>query len=102
MLQPFKPTVKDVALCNGYLGGSTASYGIGTNLSQRTCDRLRCTARDFCVSQYHDYHWKNRVITSFSELEMQLKKAHSFITLFVFSLFDSGYCYGQVHKYLGH
>ncbi|KAJ7337979.1 hypothetical protein JRQ81_010505 [Phrynocephalus forsythii] len=43
--------------CPVYLGGSTAPYGIGTNLSQRTCDRLRCTACDFRVSQYNDYHW---------------------------------------------
>uniref|UniRef100_A0A673VEX7 Cilia- and flagella-associated protein 418 n=1 Tax=Suricata suricatta TaxID=37032 RepID=A0A673VEX7_SURSU len=40
-----------------YLGGSTASYGIGTNTSQRACDRLRCTACDFRVVSYCDYAW---------------------------------------------
>ncbi|XP_053102617.1 cilia- and flagella-associated protein 418 isoform X3 [Hemicordylus capensis] len=43
--------------CPVYLGGSTAPYGIGTNVSQRTCDRLRCTACDFHVSHFNDYQW---------------------------------------------
>ncbi|XP_060631614.2 cilia- and flagella-associated protein 418 [Anolis sagrei] len=43
--------------CPVYLGGSTAPIGIGTSISQRTCDRLRCTACDFRVSHYDDYQW---------------------------------------------
>ncbi|XP_077207967.1 cilia- and flagella-associated protein 418 [Paroedura picta] len=43
--------------CPVYLGGSTAPYGIGTNISQRTCDRLRCTACDFRVLHSDDYQW---------------------------------------------
>ncbi|XP_030072762.1 cilia- and flagella-associated protein 418 isoform X2 [Microcaecilia unicolor] len=43
--------------CPVYVGGSKAPYGIGTNLSQRTCDHLRCTACDFNVVIYDDYQW---------------------------------------------
>uniref|UniRef100_A0A7M4E2P6 Cilia- and flagella-associated protein 418 n=1 Tax=Crocodylus porosus TaxID=8502 RepID=A0A7M4E2P6_CROPO len=43
--------------CPVYLGGSTALYGIGTNISKRTCDQLRCTACDFRVAHYDDYLW---------------------------------------------
>ncbi|XP_004697523.1 cilia- and flagella-associated protein 418 isoform X1 [Echinops telfairi] len=40
-----------------YLGGSTAPCGIGTNISQRACDRLRCIACDFRIVSYNDYMW---------------------------------------------
>ncbi|CAM2106866.1 unnamed protein product [Caretta caretta] len=43
--------------CPVYLGGSSTPRGIGTNISQRTCDQLRCTACDFHVSHYNDYQW---------------------------------------------
>ncbi|XP_074843014.1 cilia- and flagella-associated protein 418 isoform X2 [Carettochelys insculpta] len=43
--------------CPVYLGGSSTPYGIGTNISQRACDQLRCTACDFHVSLYNDYQW---------------------------------------------
>ncbi|XP_066482534.1 cilia- and flagella-associated protein 418 isoform X2 [Tiliqua scincoides] len=43
--------------CPVYLGGSTAPYGVGTNISQRTCDQLRCTGCDFHVSHFNDYQW---------------------------------------------
>ncbi|XP_019383507.1 PREDICTED: protein C8orf37 homolog [Gavialis gangeticus] len=43
--------------CPVYLGGSTALYGLGTNISKRTCDKLRCTACDFRVAHYDDYFW---------------------------------------------
>ncbi|XP_034980391.1 cilia- and flagella-associated protein 418 isoform X1 [Zootoca vivipara] len=43
--------------CPVYLGGSSSPHGIGTNISQRTCDQLRCTACDFCVLQYDDFQW---------------------------------------------
>ncbi|PKU35730.1 hypothetical protein llap_13966 [Limosa lapponica baueri] len=40
-----------------YLGGSSSPCGIGTNISKRTCDQLRCTACDFRVSLFNDYIW---------------------------------------------
>ncbi|XP_028918233.1 protein C8orf37 homolog isoform X1 [Ornithorhynchus anatinus] len=43
--------------CPVYLGGSSAPWGIGTNISQRTCDQLRCTACDFRVLSFDDYLW---------------------------------------------
>ncbi|XP_054841244.1 cilia- and flagella-associated protein 418 [Eublepharis macularius] len=49
--------VRGKKCCPVYLGGSTALCGIGTYISQRTCDRLRCTACDFRVSHHDDYQW---------------------------------------------
>ncbi|XP_065688835.1 cilia- and flagella-associated protein 418 isoform X3 [Patagioenas fasciata] len=43
--------------CPVYLGGSSSPCGIGTNISKRTCDQLRCTACDFRVSLFNDYIW---------------------------------------------
>ncbi|XP_029868752.1 protein C8orf37 homolog isoform X2 [Aquila chrysaetos chrysaetos] len=43
--------------CPVFLGGSSSPYGIGTNISKRTCDQLRCTACDFRVSLFNDYIW---------------------------------------------
>ncbi|XP_053915330.1 cilia- and flagella-associated protein 418 isoform X3 [Cuculus canorus] len=43
--------------CPVYLGGSSSPSGIGTNISKRTCDQLRCTACDFHVSLFNDYIW---------------------------------------------
>ncbi|XP_078543130.1 cilia- and flagella-associated protein 418 [Lissotriton helveticus] len=43
--------------CPVYLGGSSVPFGLGTNISQRTCSRLRCTACDFSVAAYDDYQW---------------------------------------------
>ncbi|KAM6282450.1 cilia- and flagella-associated protein 418 [Porphyrio hochstetteri] len=43
--------------CPVYLGGSSSLCGIGTNISKRTCDQLRCTACDFRVSLFNDYIW---------------------------------------------
>ncbi|XP_064562532.1 cilia- and flagella-associated protein 418 [Zonotrichia leucophrys gambelii] len=43
--------------CPVYLGGSLSPSGIGTNISKRACDRLRCTACDFRVSLFNDYVW---------------------------------------------
>ncbi|XP_008056523.1 protein C8orf37 homolog [Carlito syrichta] len=40
-----------------YLGGSAVSFGIGTLISQRACDHLRCIACDFLVVSYDDYMW---------------------------------------------
>nr|XP_020641072.1 protein C8orf37 homolog isoform X2 [Pogona vitticeps] len=66
--------------CPVYLGGSTAPYGIGTNISQRTCDQLRCIACDFRVSHYNDYHWDKSCdylffrnnMPEFSKLKMKM------------------------------
>ncbi|XP_041269008.1 protein C8orf37 homolog isoform X1 [Onychostruthus taczanowskii] len=43
--------------CPVYLGGSLSPSGIGTNISKRACDQLRCTACDFRVSLFNDYVW---------------------------------------------
>ncbi|NXR92614.1 CH037 protein, partial [Hypocryptadius cinnamomeus] len=43
--------------CPVYLGGSFSPSGIGTNISKRACDQLRCTACDFRVSLFNDYVW---------------------------------------------
>lgn len=40
-----------------YLSGSAIPCGIGTNTSQRACDRLRCVACDFQIVNYNDYMW---------------------------------------------
>ncbi|XP_007933045.1 protein C8orf37 homolog [Orycteropus afer afer] len=40
-----------------YLGGSATPCGVGTNTSQRACDRLRCIACDFWIVSYNDYMW---------------------------------------------
>lgn len=41
-----------------YLGGTSTPRGVGTNTSQRACDRLRCTTCDFWVVSYDDYMWE--------------------------------------------
>ncbi|XP_065607740.1 cilia- and flagella-associated protein 418 [Cyrtonyx montezumae] len=43
--------------CPVFLGGSSSPNGIGTNISKRTCDQLRCTACDFRVLLFNDYIW---------------------------------------------
>ncbi|XP_055142805.1 cilia- and flagella-associated protein 418 isoform X3 [Symphalangus syndactylus] len=40
-----------------YLGGSSIPCGIGTNISWRACDHLRCIACDFLVVSYDDCMW---------------------------------------------
>lgn len=40
-----------------YLGGSSVPCGIGTNISQRACDHLRCITCDFRVVSYNDCMW---------------------------------------------
>ncbi|XP_043921865.1 protein C8orf37 homolog [Protopterus annectens] len=49
--------MKGKKCCPVYLGGSSFACGIGTNISQRTCDQLRCTSCDFKISTYNDYEW---------------------------------------------
>ncbi|KAM9308434.1 cilia- and flagella-associated protein 418 [Gastrophryne carolinensis] len=43
--------------CPVYLGGSVTPFGVGTNLSERACSRLRCTSCDFDVLNFDDYRW---------------------------------------------
>ncbi|XP_049629922.1 cilia- and flagella-associated protein 418 [Suncus etruscus] len=40
-----------------YLGGSETPFGIGSSVSQRACDRLRCVACDFWVTSFNDCKW---------------------------------------------
>ncbi|XP_075069934.1 cilia- and flagella-associated protein 418 [Mixophyes fleayi] len=43
--------------CPVYLGGSIVPFGIGTNISERACSQLRCTACDFTIVTFDDYRW---------------------------------------------
>ncbi|KAM8966837.1 cilia- and flagella-associated protein 418-like [Pelodytes ibericus] len=43
--------------CPVYIGGSIIPYGIGTNISERACNQLRCTACDFNIVIFDDYKW---------------------------------------------
>ncbi|XP_063306381.1 cilia- and flagella-associated protein 418 [Pelobates fuscus] len=43
--------------CPVYIGGSNITFGIGTNISERACNHLRCTACDFNVVIFDDYAW---------------------------------------------
>ncbi|KAG7271998.1 hypothetical protein CRUP_012018 [Coryphaenoides rupestris] len=40
-----------------FLGGSSVKYGVGTLVSQRSCDQLRCTSCDFRVLTFEDQEW---------------------------------------------
>ncbi|XP_028673082.1 cilia- and flagella-associated protein 418 [Erpetoichthys calabaricus] len=40
-----------------FLGGSAMPCGIATSISQRSCNRLRCTACDFRVTLFDDFEW---------------------------------------------
>ncbi|XP_063780210.1 cilia- and flagella-associated protein 418 isoform X2 [Pseudophryne corroboree] len=43
--------------CPVYLGGSGIPFGIGTNISERACNQLRCTSCDFTIVTFDDYKW---------------------------------------------
>ncbi|XP_051720923.1 cilia- and flagella-associated protein 418 [Ctenopharyngodon idella] len=43
--------------CPVFLGGSSVLHGIGTSISQRACNRLRCTSCDFSVLMFEDQEW---------------------------------------------
>ncbi|KAK7146999.1 hypothetical protein R3I94_009745 [Phoxinus phoxinus] len=43
--------------CPVFLGGSSILHGIGTSVSQRVCNRLRCTSCDFSVLMFDDHEW---------------------------------------------
>ncbi|XP_002739042.1 cilia- and flagella-associated protein 418-like [Saccoglossus kowalevskii] len=40
-----------------YIGGSKIPQGLGTTMSQRSCDKLRCTDCDFKVVMYDNFEW---------------------------------------------
>ncbi|XP_059920837.1 cilia- and flagella-associated protein 418 [Gadus macrocephalus] len=40
-----------------FLGGTSIPYGVGTLLSQRSCDQLRCTSCDFRILTFEDQEW---------------------------------------------
>ncbi|OCT77039.1 protein C8orf37 homolog [Xenopus laevis] len=40
-----------------YVAGSSIPFGIGTSISERACDQLRCTACDFTVMIFDDRQW---------------------------------------------
>lgn len=43
--------------CPVFLGGSSVPHGIGTSVSQRACNQLRCTSCDFRVAMFDDHEW---------------------------------------------
>ncbi|KAG7336257.1 hypothetical protein KOW79_000950 [Hemibagrus wyckioides] len=43
--------------CPVYLGGSSIASGVGTSVTQRACDQLRCTSCDFRVIMFDDQEW---------------------------------------------
>ncbi|XP_059424278.1 cilia- and flagella-associated protein 418 isoform X2 [Carassius carassius] len=43
--------------CPVFLGGSSVPHGIGTSVSQRACNGLRCTSCDFSVIMFEDQEW---------------------------------------------
>ncbi|KAM4028871.1 cilia- and flagella-associated protein 418 isoform 1-T1 [Anomaloglossus baeobatrachus] len=43
--------------CPVYLGGSLVPFGLGTSVSERACDQLRCTSCDFNIVTFDDYKW---------------------------------------------
>uniref|UniRef100_A0A671LMB7 Cilia- and flagella-associated protein 418 n=1 Tax=Sinocyclocheilus anshuiensis TaxID=1608454 RepID=A0A671LMB7_9TELE len=46
-----------ILCCPVFLGGSSVPHGIGTSLSQRACNRLRCISCDFSVIMFEDQEW---------------------------------------------
>uniref|UniRef100_A0A672KF48 Cilia- and flagella-associated protein 418 n=1 Tax=Sinocyclocheilus grahami TaxID=75366 RepID=A0A672KF48_SINGR len=40
-----------------FLGGSSVPHGVGTSVSQRACNHLRCTSCDFSVIMFEDHEW---------------------------------------------
>ncbi|VDI73790.1 Hypothetical predicted protein [Mytilus galloprovincialis] len=40
-----------------YVGGANCSCGIGTSMSQKTCDKMRCTSCDFKVVSFDNFEW---------------------------------------------
>ncbi|XP_076109539.1 cilia- and flagella-associated protein 418-like [Mytilus galloprovincialis] len=40
-----------------YVGGANCSCGMGTSMSQKTCDKMRCTSCDFKVVSFDNFEW---------------------------------------------
>ncbi|XP_053490236.1 cilia- and flagella-associated protein 418 isoform X3 [Ictalurus furcatus] len=43
--------------CPVYLGGSSTACGVGTSVTQKACDQIRCTSCDFRVIMFDDQEW---------------------------------------------
>ncbi|KAF4087953.1 hypothetical protein AMELA_G00076930 [Ameiurus melas] len=43
--------------CPVYLGGSSTASGVGTSVTQKACDQIRCTSCDFRVLMFDDQEW---------------------------------------------
>ncbi|XP_073406517.1 cilia- and flagella-associated protein 418 [Dendrobates tinctorius] len=43
--------------CPVYLGGSVVPFGLGTSVSERACNQLRCTSCDFNIVTFDDHKW---------------------------------------------
>ncbi|KAK2902741.1 hypothetical protein QQF64_010421 [Cirrhinus molitorella] len=43
--------------CPVFLGGSSVPHGLGTSVSQRACNCLRCTSCDFSIIMFDDHEW---------------------------------------------
>ncbi|XP_014671779.1 PREDICTED: protein C8orf37 homolog [Priapulus caudatus] len=44
-----------------YLAGSRCEIGVASALTQRACDKLRCTDCDFKCVMYNDYKWRDDI-----------------------------------------
>ncbi|XP_076827649.1 cilia- and flagella-associated protein 418 isoform X1 [Brachyhypopomus gauderio] len=53
----FSPPVRFKKCCPVFVGGSSIISGIGTSISKRACDQLRCTSCDFRVAMFDDHEW---------------------------------------------
>uniref|UniRef100_A0AAR2JIA4 Cilia- and flagella-associated protein 418 n=1 Tax=Pygocentrus nattereri TaxID=42514 RepID=A0AAR2JIA4_PYGNA len=51
------PQAASKKCCPLFLGGSSITRGVGTSISQRACDQLRCTSCDFRVAVFDDHEW---------------------------------------------
>lgn len=40
-----------------YIGGGNIPFGVGTNISEKACNQLRCTACDFIIVVFEDNKW---------------------------------------------
>ncbi|KAM9488401.1 cilia- and flagella-associated protein 418 [Clarias gariepinus] len=54
---PCPQTALNKKCCPVYLGGSSIAHGVGTSVTQRVCDQLRCTSCDFHVVIFDDQEW---------------------------------------------
>uniref|UniRef100_A0A4W5LE66 Cilia- and flagella-associated protein 418 n=1 Tax=Hucho hucho TaxID=62062 RepID=A0A4W5LE66_9TELE len=43
--------------CPVFLGCSAIANGVGTAVSQRSCDQLKCISCDFRVAMFDDHEW---------------------------------------------